>query len=377
VKILNKAYKFRLYPNAEQQILINKTFGCVRFVYNKMLGDKIEHYNSTKQKLNNTPAQYKKEYEWLKEVDSIALQQSLLDLDSAYKAFFRDKKGFPQFHKKGRKDAYRTLTARVDTRYGIKIPKIGTIKTAERVGKWLNIRNATISKWAGQYFISLLVEYTPQPYKKPTNEIGIDMGIKSFAILSDGIIVDNIRTTAKYSVRLAREQRQLSKMQKGSHNREKQKVKVARLHFKIANIRNDFLHKVSTAIAKQYSLIALEDLNIEGMLANHKLAKSISDCSWGKFIKQLEYKGLWYGCEVVMIGRFEPSSKLCNECGYVMVEMPLNIRDWECPQCHTQHDRDINAAKNILKLALSGRQEEVVETCNTSYIERQNLGVAV
>jgi putative transposase len=376
-----KAKKIKIYPTREQAVLIDKTIGCSRFVYNNALAFKKLQYekdgtNISIYDLMKGIATLKQEFEWLKEVEYAVLQQSLWDLDKAYKAFFRDKKGFPQFHKKGRKDAYRTLKARVSTRHSIKIPKIGAVKTAEKISKWLNIRNATISKQAGQYFISLLVEYTPQPYKKLVNEVGIDVGIKNFATLSDGVIVDNIRTTVKYADRLAREQRRLSKMQKGSHNREKQKVKVARLHLRIANIRSDFLHKVSTVIAKQYSLVAVEDLNIEGMLANHKLAKSISDCSWGEFIRQLEYKGLWYGCEVKKIGRFDPSSKLCNECGYKMEEMPLNIRDWECPQCHTWHNRDINAAKNILKLALSGRQEEVVDTCNIGYIERQNLGVA-
>jgi putative transposase len=223
----------------------------------------------------------------------------------------------------------------------------------------------------------MLIDYTPQAFRRQTNEVGIDMGIKTFATISDGVIVDNIKTTAKYADKLAREQRRLSKMQKGSNNRAKQKVKIAKLHLKIANIRNDFLHKTSTGIAKQYSFVAIEDLNVKGMLANHKLAKSIADCSWSEFVRQLEYKGEWYGCEIRKIGRFEPSSQICSVCGYKNIEVKdLSIREWDCPQCQMRHDRDVNASKNILRYALSGRQEEVVDTYNNSCIERQNLGVA-
>lgn len=361
-----KTYKVRIYPTKEQVELIDKTIGCCRFVYNKGLEQKINAYKKDKSSISSYDlikrlTQQKKETIWLKEVDSIALQQSLLDLDSAYKKFFKERNGFPKFHKKGQKDSFRTLSIKKESAYFIRLPKIGKIKVAEPLKKKLKIHNATISKKAGKYFISLLVDYTPPTIKKEKNEVGIDVGIKNFATLSNGVVYKNIKTTEKYAKRLAVLQRRLSRKQKGSKNREKEKLAVQRLNMKLKNVRNDYLNKISTAIAKQYSFVGVEDLNVKGMLKNHNLAKSIADCSWPEFFRQLQYKCSWYGCVLRKIGRFEPSSKTCSHCGCILDKLSLKTREWVCPHCGTHHDRDVNAAKNILETALSGRQGELVE----------------
>lgn len=365
-----KAFKTRIYPTIEQAELIEKTFGCCRFVYNKGLECKKLAYEKDKTTISTYDlmkqlTQQKQEFEWLKEVEAQALQQSLLDLQSAYTKFFREHKGFPGFHKKGEKESYRTLLPKYSSRHSIYIPKIGIIKTAERIRKKWIIKNVTLSKRAGLYFVSILIEYTPPKIIKSGEVTGIDLGIKDFAILADGTKYKNIKSLKQQENKLARLQRQLSHTQKGSNNHKKLKIKVARLHLCISNKRNDYLHKISTEITNRYSLIAIENLNVKGMMQNHKLAKSIADCSWSEFVRQLDYKANWYNCEIRKIGRFEPSSKLCSVCGYKMAEMPLDIRKWKCPNCHTIHDRDINAAKNILKIALSGREEEPVDTCAT------------
>lgn len=373
-----KAFKTRIYPTQEQAELINKTIGCCRFVYNNGLNVKITQYEKDKTNISayaliKQLTQKKKELEWLKEVEAHALQQSLLDLDKAYKNFFREHKGFPKYHKKGIKESYRTLDASYVTRHKIKLPKIGEVKVAEKLKKKWNIRNATISKRAGMYFISLLIDYTPPKIEKAGEVVGIDVGIKTFAVLSNGKEYPNLKILQKYENRICRLQKILSHTQKGSNNRNKVKTKLARLCLQVANTRQDYLNKISSEISKSYSLIALEDLNISGLLKNHKLAKSISDCSWGEFIRQLEYKCEWYNCELLKIGRFEPSSKLCSVCGYKMDKMPLNIRKWTCSNCNTQHDRDLNASINILKIALLGREEEPVDTGVIGHLEQENL----
>lgn len=373
-----KAFKTRIYPNAEQAVLIEKTFGCCRFVYNNGLKCKIDVYNKDKINLSaydlmRKITTLKKELGWLKEPENKALQQSLLDLDKAYKNFFREHKGFPKFKKKGDKDSFRTFGMRFVSCHFIYLPKIGTVKTAEKIKKKWNIHNATISKRAGQYFISLLIDYEPPKVQKTGEVVGIDLGIKTFATLSDGTKYENPKTFRKYEDKIARCQRQLSRTQKGSNNSKKVKEKLARLHLKVSNIRQDYLHKMSHEIANRYSFVAIEDLNVAGMVKNHNLAKSISDCSWGEFVRMLEYKCSWYDCELRKIGRFEPSSKLCSNCGYKMSEMPLNIREWDCPECGTHHDRDVNAAINILNIALSGREEEPVDTVDIGSLEQENL----
>lgn len=373
-----KAFKTRIYPTKEQAILIDKTIGCCRFVYNNGLSEKINSYQSDKTNISaydliRKLPQQKKENEWLKEVEAQALQQSLLDLQSAYNKFFKEHKGFPNFHKKGIKDSFRSLNAKYSTRHKIQLPKIGELKTAEKLKKKWNIKSVTVSKKAGVYFISLLIDYTPPKIEKTGEVVGIDVGVKTFAVLSNGKQYKNIKTLSKYEDKLTKWQRILSHTQKGSNNRQKIKTKLGKIHFKVSNTRQDFLNKVSSEIANQYSLVAVENLNIAGLLKNHNIAKSISDCSWGEFIRQLEYKCKWYDCELIKIGRFEPSSKLCSICGYKMEKMPLKIREWDCPNCHTHHDRDVNAAINILKIALSDREEEPVDTVDNSPLEQENL----
>lgn len=362
-----KAFKTRIYPTEEQKVLIEKTFGCCRFIYNKSLETKINVYkqdgtNLSAYDLIKQITVLKQEHEWLREVEVIALQQSVLDLEQSYKHFFKEHKGFPKFKKKGDKDSFRTFNMRYSSRHHIRLPKIGDVKTAERIKSKWHIHSATVSKRAGKYFISLLIDYEPPKVQKTGEMVGIDLGIKTFATLSNGKQYENIKTLAKYEDKLARQQRILSRTQKGSNNRRKAKEKVAQLHMKIANIRQDYLHKMSYEIANQYSLVAIEDLNVNGMLKNHNLAKNISDCSWGEFVRQLQYKCEWYDCELRQIGRFEPSSKRCSVCGYKMAEMPLSVREWDCPNCGSHLDRDLNAAINILNIALSGREEEPIDT---------------
>lgn len=373
-----KAFKTRIYPTKEQAILIDKTIGCCRFVYNNGLSIKENQYKKDKTSISiydliRQLPKLKEEYEWLKEVEAQALQQSLLDLQYSYTKFFKEKIGTPKFHKKGIKDSYRSLKAAYSAKHKLILPKVGVVRVAERLRKKWHIHSATISKRAGKYFVSLLIDYIPQRTEKTGEVVGIDVGIKTFATLSNGVEYPNIKTLKKYEDKLSRLQRNLSKTEKCSNNRKKIKTKVAKLYLRISNIRQDYLNKVSSEIANQYSFVAVEDLNIAGMLKNHKLAKSISDCSWREFIRQLEYKCEWYNCELCKIGRFEPSSKLCSVCVYKMDKMPLNIREWTCPNCNTRHDRDINAAQNILKIALSGREGEPVDTCHNSGIEQENL----
>lgn len=361
-----RATKIRIYPNKEQEELINKTIGCCRYVCNNGLAQKIFLWESEKKSISvyelmKRLTLMKKEFSWLSEVDSVSLQQSLNDLEVAYKNFFRKHNGFPKFHKKGVKDSYRTIKVSIVSSFVIKLPKLGKIKTAERISKHKKIRSATICKEAGKYYVSLLYDWKAPIIKKEDVKVGIDAGIKTFAVLSNGIEYKNIKVLKGKEKRLKTLQRRLSKKQRRSKNCEKARLKLSRLHKRIANIRKDYLHKISTAIAKQYSFVAIEDLNVKGMLKNHKLAKSITDCSWSMFFDMLSYKSKWYGCELVKIGRFEPSSKMCNNCGCIMDKMPLNVREWKCPHCGYYNDRDLNAAKNILKIALSGRQGESVE----------------
>ncbi len=366
-----KAYQFRIYPTEEQEIFFAKTFGCVRKVYNLMLNDRKKAYEEVKNDPSKkmtfpTPAKYKKEFPFLKEVDSLALANAQLHLDKAYKNFFRDKSvGFPRFKsKKNPVQSYTTnnqkgTIALVGSKF-IKVPKLKSLVRIKlhRQPKGM-IKSATISRHSsGKYYISLLCKEEISELPKTNSAIGIDLGITDFAILSDGQKIDNNKFTSKMEKKLKREQRKLSRRallakKKGiplseAKNYQKQKRKVARLYEKVMNQRTDFLNKLSTEIIKNHDIICIEDLNVKGMLRNHKLARSISDVSWSSFVAKLQYKADWYGREIIKVNQWFPSSQICSECGHKDGKKPLDIREWTCPICHTHHDRDINASINIL-----------------------------
>ncbi|HFD1718137.1 TPA: IS200/IS605 family element RNA-guided endonuclease TnpB [Enterococcus faecium] len=366
-----KAYKFRIYPTEEQETFFAKSFGCVRKVYNLMLNERMKAYEETRKDSSKkmsfpTPAKYKQDFPFLKEVDSLALANAQLNLDKAYKNFFRDKSvGFPRFKsKKNPVQSYTTnnqngTIALIENKF-VKIPKLKSLVkiTLYRQPKGL-IKSATISRHSsGKYYISLLCKEEVSELPKSNSSVGIDLGITDFAILSDGQKFDNNQFTSKMEKKLKREQRKLSRRallakQKGinlfeASNYQKQKCKVARLHEKVMNQRTDFLNKLSTEMIKNHDIICIEDLNTKSMLRNHKLAKSISDVSWSSFVTKLQYKADWYGREIIKIDKWFPSSQICSECGHKDGKKPLDIREWTCLICHAHHDRDINASINIL-----------------------------
>ena len=361
-----KAYKYRIYPNSGQRTQIAKTFGCCRFVYNRTLEYRKELYEKEKKSMSKTDCnnycnrELKSQYEWLREVDKFALTNAIYNMDSAYQKFFREHAGYPKFKRKH--DSHRSYTTNytngniaVDFENGkVKLPKLKEVKAKLHREFRGQIKSATVSQApSGKYYVSILVETEHKELAHTKDRIGIDLGIKDLCITSDGKIYENQKTIRKYERQLAKLQRQLSHKEKGSKNYYKTKKKIALCHEKIRNTRKDHLHKVSHEIISENQVVVSENLQIKNMVKNHHLAKAISDVSWYELTRQLEYKAKWNGRKYIKIDTFYASSQLCSSCGYKNVEVKnLSVRKWVCPQCGAIHDRDINAAKNILAKGL-------------------------
>lgn len=365
--LIRKAYRYRLYPNATQSEALAKNFGCARFLYNHFLAIRKQYYVEHKEDREkrglsyfDTTSQLKNlkqapEYIWLKEAQSQVLQQSLKDLDRAYQNFFAKRAAFPRFHKKNGRQSIRYPQGVQVGENWVSLPKIGKIRAVIHRPCEGKIKNVTVTKTkSGRYYVSVQVELNvSEPSPSVASAVGIDVGLKSFLVSSDGVSIPAPRYLLKAQKRLARLQRKMSRRQPGSAGREKARKLVARQHEHVANQRKDFLHQTSRWLVNHYGLIGIEDLNVKGMVRNHQLARAITDAGWGELRRQLAYKGAWYGTQVVVIDRFYPSSRTCSICSQVLPELPLAIRVWDCPHCGAHHDRDVNAAINLKNEAIN------------------------
>ena len=359
-----KAIKIRIYPSDEQKQFINRQLGCCRVVYNTCLAYRRDKYEKegisiTSSQAINYIVELKKEREWLKEVHSKVLQQSVMDMNSSYKNFFERRSGFPKF--KSKKDYEQKCRFPKDAFIGVRGNRIDLIKSLKdihfkcsvRDERYLNknqdkVHSLTLTRnKVGQYYLSILVDKQIEPKSQTTSVIGIDLGIKDFVITSEGQVFENLHFKKSETNKLKRLQRQLSRKQPNSNNKEKARIKIAKLNQRIRNKKLHYLHQVSNQLVSENQIICMEDLNVKGMMRNHNLAESISEMNFGEFKNLLTYKCLQYGRQLVFIDRFYPSSKTCHCCGYVNKSLTLSDRQWVCPECNSVIDRDLNAAQNI------------------------------
>ncbi|NPT55414.1 RNA-guided endonuclease TnpB family protein [Paraburkholderia elongata] len=370
---IKRAYRFRFYPTPRQEVILARTFGCARFAYNHMLRQRTDAWNERQERMGYhetsaalTALKKTEEHAWLNEVSSVPVQQALRHLQTAFTNFFAGRAKYPSFRRKdGRQSAeYTTSAFRWDGTV-LRLAKMDeplAIRWSRAIPKGAKVTTVTVSKdTAGRYHVSMLCDDVVNARPVAAGKIGIDLGLTHFAILSNGEKIAAPNVFRKNEAKLARLSRRLAKKQKGSANRRKAKLKVARMHARTADSRSDFLHKLSTRLINENQVIAIESLSVRNMQKNRCLSKSISDASWSEFRRQLEYKAQWYGRTPIGIDRWYPSSRRCSDCGHTVARMSLKVRAWTCPQCGAIHDRDVNAARNVLAagLAVSAHGESV------------------